>query len=278
MGGHVFGIASSIVKENINPTVEAFKNELMRIFPKVDFSSIILLGSAGKKDVSGDIDLGMSDQQIYDFSKWNISQQELNARYKKFKSLARKSSDIVLIKRAAVTCIAEKMKSSGLLYGVSTKASVNGTIFCCFPQFIADGKQTEFNVQIDLNFGNLQWLKFSYFSQQKTSQELKGLYRTQLLVALFSEKGFTFSHAYGVKNATTNRVVATTPAQAAGILKLLYNDYSIKEETLTSDFYTLWNHVKSNLREEDLENVASRYLRILDYTPGADIPECLQDF
>ena len=58
-GGNVFGTTDSIEKDNIEPTIEKFVDQLSKIFPAKasTFKAFEKLGSAGKKAVSGDIDL-----------------------------------------------------------------------------------------------------------------------------------------------------------------------------------------------------------------------------
>lgn len=282
MGGHVFGVTSPIARENINQTVEKFKSVLRSIFTDRDvqgcIDEMVLLGSAGKKDVSGDIDLGMPDRCIWSPSKWGIDIAEVKRLFKKHKAAAKSSPDILLIKRAIVTGIAQKIEQAGsLIYKVSPKATLNGTIFCCFPQFTEDGKQTEFNVQVDVNIAKLEMLKFSCMSVPSVEQSLKGLHRTQLIVALLSSKGYAFTHAYGVKEKETGRVVATSPQGICDIINKEYN--AIPELTtwdLSGDFYRLWDALTKSISKGELEDAVGRYLSILDKTPGADIPEVLQ--
>jgi len=76
-GGNVFGTTSSIKKEYIQPTLSKFTSELKKIYPKINFK-FNTLGSVGKKDESGDIDLGMSVDNFLTkdgqplLSDWNI--------------------------------------------------------------------------------------------------------------------------------------------------------------------------------------------------------------
>jgi hypothetical protein len=89
-GGNVFGTTSSIKKEYIKPTLEKFITELKRIYPKVNFK-FSTLGSVGKKDESGDIDLGMSVDQFMTkdneplLTTWNIDKGEFDALYEKIR-------------------------------------------------------------------------------------------------------------------------------------------------------------------------------------------------
>ena len=66
-GGNVFGTTTSIERANIEPTVNMFVGQLSKIFPAKasTFKSFEKLGSAGKKDVSGDIDLSYDIKNIF---------------------------------------------------------------------------------------------------------------------------------------------------------------------------------------------------------------------
>ena len=96
-GGNVFGTTSSIKKEYINPTLEKFTSELKRIYPKIDFK-FSTLGSVGKKDESGDIDLGMSVDQFMTkdgeplLANWNINKGEFDILYEKIRKRSRSAS------------------------------------------------------------------------------------------------------------------------------------------------------------------------------------------
>ena len=63
-GGNVWDNSAPIKREYINPTLKKFKEEFTRIFPVASkyFNSVITLGSVGKKDVSGDIDLAIDEK------------------------------------------------------------------------------------------------------------------------------------------------------------------------------------------------------------------------
>ncbi len=62
--------------------------------------------------------------------------------------------------------------------------------FTMFPQYDNYGQINKY-VQIDWMVGDLPWLKFAYHSGESGS--LKGMHRTQLMVAMLSNKGYTFS-------------------------------------------------------------------------------------
>lgn len=275
MGGNVFGTTSGIKKEYIQSTLNGFINELCRIFPlrKEYLEGYKVLGSAGKKEVSGDIDLALSNDLVKDSKSWGISQTRVLEYYDKFAKRARTATHEQLMKRAFIVSIADIIKSESKLIEVDTKGSSNGSLFCTFPQLNEDGKRVGINVQIDINFGDLDWLEFAYYSDVYEGN-VKGLHRTQLMLSLFNYKGYIFSHNYGVKNKETQEIVASNPEQA---IKLLSNEYGVKfTKDILSNFFTLMSFIQNNLKE-DSNSIFDIYLKILDST-RCDIPDPLQSY
>ena len=62
-GGNVWDNSAPIKREYIKPTLAKFKEEFSRIFPIASkyFEQVSTLGSVGKKDLSGDIDLAIDE-------------------------------------------------------------------------------------------------------------------------------------------------------------------------------------------------------------------------
>ena len=60
-GGNIFAGTDDIPREFIEPTLNKYYEELARLFPQHAgvFDSFEPVGSVGKKDVSGDIDLAL---------------------------------------------------------------------------------------------------------------------------------------------------------------------------------------------------------------------------
>lgn len=275
MGGNVFGTTSGIKKEYIQSTLNRFINELCRIFPlrKEYLEGYKVLGSAGKKEVSGDIDLALSNDLVKDSKSWGISQTRVLEYYDKFAKRARTATHEQLMKRAFIVSIADIIKSESKLIEVDTKGSSNGSLFCTFPQLNEKGERVGINVQIDINFGDLDWLEFAYYSDVYEGN-VKGLHRTQLMLSLFNYKGYIFSHNYGVKNKETQEIVASNPEQA---IKLLSNEYGVKfTKDILSNFFTLMSFIQNNLKE-DSNSIFDIYLKILDST-RCDIPDPLQSY
>ena len=203
MGGNVFDNSQPIKKANIKPTLKEFFKELKRIFPGASeyLDHTALLGSAGKKDFSGDIDIALSQDSVKDPNIWGISLGRVDELYREFKGRAKTATDKQLKRRATLTAIAEKAEKSSDKLTINNKNAGAGTIFFQFPQYKKEGeKDSEKKVQIDLNVGDLEWLKFSYYSDKYSEKNVKGLHRTQLIVALLANKDYTFYHNLGVKN------------------------------------------------------------------------------
>ena len=232
------------------------------------------LGSVGKKEVSGDIDLAISDKSFDKIQDWGLDQQHVQELFELFKKRSRTASEDQLMKRAVIVAIAEKIQEADTNLAVDVKGSAAGALFLQAPQFNEAGEQLNKNVQIDINVGDIDWLKFAYYSSVY-SGNVKGLHRTQLLVALFANKGYIFSHNYGVKNKDTQEVEAKTPTQAIELLNKLYGaDFS---NEILENYFNIIEALKKNLSEQDLNRVYDIYLKILDST-RADIPEDLQDY
>jgi len=276
MGGNVFNNTASIKKENIKPTLFEFFKQFKAIFPKAEpfFREMKTLGSVGKKDYSGDIDLALSGKSFDDINDWGLDQDHINKLFDGFKKRARTSSDDQLMKRAVIVSVAQKIEESNTDILADVKGSGAGALFLLFPQFDENKEEVGDNVQIDINVGDVDWLSFAYHSTTY-SGNVKGLHRTQLIVALFSHKGYTFSHNYGVKDKETQEIVANSPQQAIELLNKLYN-IKLDKET-AGDYFKLIETLEAGLSTEDLNGVYDRYLKILDST-RADIPEDLQSY
>jgi hypothetical protein len=90
MGGNIFkNKATSIPKDRVVPTIEAYKNALGDMFPMKAHSLSFFepVGSAGKKDISGDLDLAIDSTHIVrsftgtELEKWGIDWEEWNVFY-----------------------------------------------------------------------------------------------------------------------------------------------------------------------------------------------------
>lgn len=279
-GGNVFGTTSSIKKEYIQPTLDKFIKELKRLYPKINFD-FETLGSVGKKDESGDIDLGFSINNFITTQgepkllEWGIDSKEFQSTYEAIRKKARTASELQSTIRAVLQLVAVNIENKSQLITTDSKAAGSGSIFCTFPQYDKSGKQVEDKtVQIDINVGSIDWLKFSYYSNTY-KDNVKGLHRTQLMVALFQAAGMTFSHGAGVKMKDTGETVATNPQEAIEALNKAYN-INITSDVL-NDYFELISYLKQNLHREKYNKILDIYLKILDST-RADIPTNIQKY
>lgn len=277
MGGHVFaGGSSPIRKEDIKPTLTRFIQDFLKVFPKAKghFEGVKTLGSTGKKEVSGDIDLALDEKAFTNIKDWGLTQKEVDTYLTQFQKRARSASKQQLTKRAVICCIADKLEAESSRIKTDTKGSSNGTLFCQYPQFNSGGEFLDKDVQIDINIGDINWLSFAYYSDSYQGN-VKGLHRTQLMLSLFTHKGYTFSHNYGVKNKETGELVASNPEQAINLLNSLYG-FNLDQETL-QNYFKLQEFLKDHLDSEELHAIWDRYLKILDST-RCDVPADLQEY
>jgi hypothetical protein len=178
------------------------------------------------------------------------------------------------MKRAVIVAIAQKIAEADTEIIADVKGSSAGALFLLFPQYDENNEVVGQNVQIDVNVGDVDWLQFAYHSATY-SGNVKGLHRTQLLVSLFSQKGYTFSHNYGVKEKESQEIVANTPQQAIDLLNKSYG-LNLDRDTI-GDYFKLIEVLEAGLSPQDLNAVYDTYLKILDST-RADIPEDLQAY
>lgn len=288
-GGNVFkGTERATVKiprDFIEPTIKAFAAEFKRIFPKVlldfqDLEKVIRLGSVGKKDYSGDIDLGIDSSEVFDmksgkpkFDDFGIDENEFNELFLKLKSKARTATDARLKFRALLTLISDQINKKSKLIVSSDKDVSSGAIFSSFPQFDAAGKKQKEFVQIDLNVGPLQWLKFSYYSSGSFSGNIKGLHRTQLIASIFDALNYSFKHEQGIIDKSTQEAIIT---DVGGVIDFL-NKKGIKiSADEINDFNKVVDAVEASKHKDE---ILKAFLKSrLDTMRDADVPERLQDY
>ena len=279
MGGNIFkDSASPIKREDIRPTYVEYIRHLSGIFPNKSevFRGFTLVGSAGRKETSGDLDLAIEITRFFDgkpFNKaemmdWLVDYNEWEEYYLKLKSRARTSTDNMVKWRAFLKLVGDVIHGDSLIR-VAEK-NTNGNLFTLFPQFDNYGQINKF-VQIDWMVGDLRWLKFAYHSNESGS--LKGLHRTQLIVAMASAKGYSFLHTKGIKDKLNHNFVATTPEQAVELFSKIYGPMKMEQ---ADTYSSLHSYLKNNSSKEEYETAIRSYLRILK-TTRANIPLDLKD-
>ena len=135
MGGNIFkDRATSIKAQDIEPTIQAYREFLSSVFPQKSesFKFFEPVGSAGKKPVSGDLDLAIDKGHIVEsftaseIEKWGIEWDNWNTLYTKIHKRARTATQEMSKMKALLTLIAEKLKAKGIPVGDRVTA---GNIF-----------------------------------------------------------------------------------------------------------------------------------------------------
>jgi hypothetical protein len=286
-GGNVFkGKTNAIKRENIEPTLEHYFAELKSVFPQkaniFDTAHFHPLGSVGKKPISGDIDLGVDvgdilDQEMSDeaIAKWNVDPKAVKAEAEKIAKRARTATPEQIMLKAFLRQLTVYINAHAPNLHTDEKKVSAGNIFGLYPQYDPEGTNLDTGVQVDWMIGNIGWLNFSYYSSEyPADSNVKGLHRTQLMLAAFNHAGYSFSHVDGVKDKSTGEIVAHDPKTALQILSDAYGKAFTKAKV--EDYYKLHKILKS-LPIQDYNAILDIYLKILEST-RADIPDDMQDY
>ncbi len=271
MGGNIFKHkATSIPKERIEPTIKAYINALKKAFPMKahSFNYFEPVGSAGKKPESGDLDLAIDSTHIVrsftgsEIGKWGIDWDDWNNLYTKIHKRSRTATHYMCKMRALLTLISAKLAENGFELGGDITA---GNIFSCFPQHDENGPTKDF-VQIDWMVGDIEWLRWAYYSHGE--EGLKGLPRTQFIVACFSKLGMTFNHFKGVKLKIETEWRITDPETAIEALSCGFGALTLEQ---TRTFRDLHSWLLENASKDDYLEVVRRYVGIIKLAK-AEIP------
>ena len=285
-GGNVFsGQTAAIKREHIAPTLAAYFAELKSLFPQKAkiFTEKIFepLGSVGKKAISGDIDLGVDTQNLVgkqmtdaDIRAWNLEPADVETEFLALKKRARTANDAQLRMKAFLKTLVQYINQNSTVLHCDEKKVTDGNIFGLFTQKDEQGEDLGINVQIDWMVGNINWLRFSYYSTAyPADSNVKGLHRTQLMLSAFQVANMTFNHVTGVKDKTTGEVLATDPKQALTVLGKALRFKITADDA--ENYYQLHKLLKSKMTSEQYDHLTNVYFRILDST-RTDIPDDLQ--
>ena len=278
MGGNIFkDTATSINLTDVAPTITAYIEHLGKIFPmKAEaLKYFVPVGSVGKKSVSGDLDLAIDTSHIIrsftgsELQKWGVDWDDWNDLYTVFHKRSRTATYEMSKMRALLTLISKKIKESGV---PTSDIVTHGNIFTCFPQHGPGGIPNGNKVQIDWMVGDIEWLEWSYFSSGEKA--LKGLHRTQFIVAALAEAGYTFNHYCGIKKKGSSEWEITDPQAAVDLLSKEYGSLTI-DETFTFSDLNKW--LLNNVDDTTYNAVVTRYKRILKLAKAVT-PEELKEF
>jgi len=257
MGGNIFNNTSNIEKDLIKETINSFFDELELLgIKKINYT---IVGSAGKKETSGDIDLGIDTSEILKL-KSLFSNKDFIIIYDKYKKRSRTASDSQIITRSILTLLANKINKSNKIQ-VSNKITSSHMFFNA-PQFNNNKR-----VQIDWIVGDIKWIKFSSYSKDYADKTIKGLHRTQLILSIFNYYGYSFNHNIGVKNTMTGEIVASNPNEVLALLQEIFCDRINKE--ILNDYELLYKCIN--------DEILDIFIKILDRT-RCDIPTNIQDY
>ena len=277
-GGNAFpGMATPINKENIVPTLTRYFTELARLFPPkkniFNTKNFELLGSAGKKAISGDLDLGIAPQNLLDgqlsdkaIREWGIDPSEIQSEITSMRSTTKGRTEPQLRIKAFLKVLCRNINENSHSIQCSGRMTY-GNVYTIF-------KQGDKWTQIDWMVGDPAWLKFSHYSAAyPEGSKIKGMHRSQLLTSLFKAVGYSFSNISGVTDRTTGKTIATTPEDAMRVLSQRIGfQVSVPK---TNDFGTLYKLLKDNLNPEVYQSMIDDYIDVLN-RKGAYIPEIIQ--
>ena len=187
---------NDIDRNDIELTIEKFTQELTSIFKQKRESIQAInskdnwLGSTGTAFKSGDIDIAYSVKHFFvdpntekesftftdkkgsetevqilaDLAGWGIDKDSFIQLYTKYRLAAKSASDEQLQLRTVIALIIQKVNSQSKTLYASDKSSGAGSIHFSFPQYLKSG-ETSGRAQLDLDIGDMDWLKFRYNSE-----------------------------------------------------------------------------------------------------------------
>lgn len=279
MGGNVFGNTQPIKKEDINPTLDIYFDCLCLTFPDkcdiFDMNTFTAVGSVGKKDFSGDIDLAIDSGDIIsewtdeECKKWLTTLDEVNSLSEDLLKRARTATKDETMMRALLIKISEKINKEKLIL-VHEKKITSGNMFTSAIQYEDDYNDLDKSVQIDWMIGDKELLMFSYYSDSYDGN-IKGLHRTQAILAMFLVCGYSFNHTKGLTRKSDGVVVAIKPKE---ILEILSEELGhLVDIELAKNYHSLMKIFRQTDKFDDWEKA---FFKIMDST-RCDIPYDLQD-
>lgn len=213
--------AESIYKNNIESTVIYFLEKFKQYTGiNINIDSVKILGSAGKKDYSGDIDISIPKEISRQLVQYLINELYNNKKKDFFlNNIEKKYPGIEENKKNAIAAL-NFGKSVGSPFnfdkeqhGIKLLTTINdfdfedgmpGLIPFVVDQIDSNGKFLNKRVQLDLNFGDNDWMSFAYFYEPEESPDnrpIKGLHRNAILASLIHFLGGEWGFQKGFKKS-----------------------------------------------------------------------------
>jgi hypothetical protein len=287
-GGNVFKNTEydteDVLLNNIAPTIKKFTEDLGKLFPGKRSTFAALndksnwLGSTGNKPQSGDVDLAYSEEAFFkdgkiDLEGWGISETEYTPLYEKNKKAARTATDEQIQLKSIIQLIVNKINNSGGEMYASDKASGAGSIHLSYPQHDPSGKKLDIRAQLDLDVGDMDWLKFRFNSElPKDDSNIKGLHRGQLMLAMFATLGYTFKSGRGFVRKETGETIANKPKEAMEVFNQEYKPKQPLTLDIINNYSKLIDYINNNLKPDDKEKTLNMFKEALRRA-GAYVPE-----
>ena len=278
-GGNVFKNseydAQKILLNNIQPTVNKFAEDLGKLFPskRISFKELTdknnWLGSTGRKPESGDVDLAYTSDNFFingkpDTKGWELDENEFDTLYEKLKKASRVATVEQIQIKALVQLIVKKINSNGGDLFASDKASGAGSIHFSYPQYTLSGEKLNTRAQLDLDIGDMDWLKFRFNSElPKEDPQIKGLHRGQLMLAMFAATGYTFKSGKGFVRKDTGEIIADKPQSAMEVFNDEYKPKAPLTLEIINNYNKLMDYVKNNLKPEDKDATLNMFREAL---------------
>ena len=278
-GGNVFKNseydAQKILLNNIQPTVNKFAEDLGKLFPskRISFKELTdknnWLGSTGRKPESGDVDLAYTSDNFFingkpDTKGWELDENEFDTLYEKLKKASRVATVEQIQIKALVQLIVKKINSNGGDLFASDKASGAGSIHFSYPQYTPSGEKLNTRAQLDLDIGDMDWLKFRFNSElPKEDPQIKGLHRGQLMLAMFAATGYTFKSGKGFVRKDTGEIIADKPQSAMEVFNDEYKPKAPLTLEIINNYNKLMDYVKNNLKPEDKDATLNMFREAL---------------
>ena len=276
--GKKFG-AVPIEKRNIDPTVEYFLDkfkEVTQIF--ININEVKILGSGGQKEISGDIDISVSKNISQKLVQYLIDELQKSPKRDLFIKNAKKSfienekekfiklnenekEEFIKLNENKIIAIASLKfgRSVGSPFDLDAKGikllttiedfdlddGMPGLIPFVSNVMQPNGTLNEKKVQIDLNFGDQEWMSFAYhYTPEESPNEkpIKGLHRNIILECLIETLGGVWGFQKGFKISKNDIKFNENKTQFIDFLnkKLKFN---IEEKDLKT-FFNILNIVK----------------------------------